>query len=252
MLRAAALSEAPELRRIGPLTVRAMTRTDAARDIVSAIARRQQLCIAFANTHLLYCALKEPAFAEALGRFYMVNDGVGMTLFSRLACGVGFKENLNGTDFTPLLLSQLPAGARVFLVGAAPQVAARAAQRLECEWPDLSVCGFRDGFAGSESALDDIGAIAPDLVLVAMGNPLQERWMTRAMARAPQTVFMGVGAWFDFMVGAVPRAPSSVRRLGLEWAFRLAQEPRRLWRRYTVEILVILAALASSSVRGRA
>lgn len=252
MLSATAQPDAPDVRRIGPLTVRATTRTDVARDILAAIARKQQLCIAFANTHLLYCALKAPAFAKALGQFYMVNDGIGMTLLSRLACGAGFKENLNGTDFAPLLLSQLPAGARVYLVGARPRVAARAAERMQCEWPHLSVCGFRDGYTGSEAALDDIAALAPDLVLVAMGNPRQERWMTRAMARAPRTVFMGVGALFDFMVGAVPRAPSALRQLRLEWAFRLAQEPRRLWRRYTVEILVILVALASSSPRGQA
>jgi exopolysaccharide biosynthesis WecB/TagA/CpsF family protein len=252
MLSPSALPDAPDVRRIGPLLVRATTRMDAARDIALAIARKEPLCVAFANTHLLYCALKEPAFADTLRRFYMINDGVGMTLLSRLACGAGFKENLNGTDFTPLLLDQLPGGARLFLVGARPQVTARAAERMQRQWPHLSVCGFRDGFDGSEAALEDIGALAPDLVLVAMGNPLQERWMTRAMACAPRSVFMGVGALFDFMVGDVPRAPAAVRRLRLEWAFRLAQEPRRLWRRYTVEILVILAALARGSARGRA
>src|SRR5688572_18014283 len=189
MLSATAEPGTPDVRRIGPLAVWATTRMDAARDIVSAIARKQQLCIAFANTHLLYCALKEPALAEELRRFYMINDGIGMTLLSRLVCGAGFKENLNGTDFTPLLLSRLPPGARVFLVGAQPQVTARAAERVQSEWPHLSVCGFRDGFAGRDAALDDVAALAPDLVLVAMGNPQQERWMAHAMARAPQTVF---------------------------------------------------------------
>ena len=145
MLSPSALPDAPDVRRIGPLLVRATTRMDAARDIALAIARKESLCVAFANTHLLYCALKEPAFADTLRRFYMINDGVGMTLLSRLACGAGFKENLNGTDFTPLLFDQLPGGARLFLVGARPQVTARAAERMQRQWPHLSVCGFRDG-----------------------------------------------------------------------------------------------------------
>ncbi len=250
----AALSEAPtgDVRRIGPLSVHAATKQDAARDIVGAIARKEPLSIAFANTHLLYCALKEPAFAETLRRFYLINDGVGMTLLARLACGAGFKENLNGTDFTPLLLGQLPPGARLFLVGAQPPVASAAAAKVQTRWPHLSVIGFRDGFAGRDAALADIAALAPDLVLVAMGNPMQERWMTRAVARAPHAVFMGVGALFDFLAEAVPRAPAALRTMKLEWAFRLAREPRRLWRRYTVEILVILAALARSVAREKA
>ena len=250
----AALSEAsrPDLRRIGPLNVRAATKAEALHDILEAIESKQPLCVAFANTHLLYCALREPALAEKLRRFYIVNDGVGMTLLARLSCGAGFRENLNGTDFTPLLLGHLPAGARLFLVGARPAVAEAAAESMQQRWPHLDVCGVSDGFAGSEAALKRLRALAPDLVLTAMGNPLQERWMARAAARTPGAVFMGVGALFDFLAGQVPRAPRALQTLGLEWAFRLAHEPRRLWRRYTVEILVILAALMRSSLREKA
>jgi exopolysaccharide biosynthesis WecB/TagA/CpsF family protein len=239
----------PDVRRLGPLTVRAATRSDAAHDILNAVRHRQGLRIAFANTHLLYCAVSEPRFALALRSFYLVNDGVGMTLLARLACGAGFKENLNGTDFTPLLLAHLPEGAEVFLVGARPDVVASAARLTARRWPHLNVCGYRDGFDGSERALDDIAALHPSLVLVAMGNPLQERWIARAAERSPGSVFMGVGALFDFLTGAAPRAPAALRAMRLEWAFRLAQEPQRLWRRYTVEILVILASLARSALR---
>lgn len=252
-MSAAAFSDAsPALRRIGPLDVRAATRAEAVHDILEAIERKRPLCVAFANTHLLYCALREPALAAKLRRFYIVNDGVGMTLLARLICGAGFRENLNGTDFTPLLLGQLPAGARLFLVGARPAVAAAAAESMQQRWPHLEVCGVSDGFSGSEAALRRLRTLAPDLVLTAMGNPLQERWMARAAARTPGAVFMGVGALFDFLSGQAPRAPQALRALGLEWAFRLAHEPRRLWRRYTVEILVILAALMRSSLREKA
>jgi beta-1,4-glucosyltransferase len=238
-----------ERRQLGPLCVRARSIDAATREILSSVQTHSPLRVAFANTHLLYYAVRDPQFAESLRSFYIINDGVGVDLLARLSCGHGFEENLNGTDLTPRLLSQLPRGTRVLLVGARADVACRAAVEIARRWPQLVVCGWRDGFAGSEQALDDLIKSAPDVVLAAMGNPRQERWIERAAAVTPGTVFIGVGAWFDFLVGAAPRAPLVWRRLHLEWAFRLAREPRRMWRRYTIEILVVLAALLDASLR---
>lgn len=237
---------ASDVRAVGPINVRACTARTATRDIVNAVLSKTPLRVAFANTHLLYCAVRNTAFAEALRPFYIVNDGVGLTLLTRLSCGRGYPDNLNGTDFTPRVLAALPWGVRVLLVGARPDVAARAAARVARRWPHLDVCGWRDGFDGAEDALGDVESLKPDLVLVAMGNPYQEQWIARAAQMHPRAVFMGVGALFDFIAGAAPRAPEQVRQLRMEWAFRLAHEPRRLWRRYTIEVLVVLAALLSA------
>jgi exopolysaccharide biosynthesis WecB/TagA/CpsF family protein len=249
LAHATAAPAGEELRRLCPLAVKSMTRTDAVDEIVEAVKSHRSLRVAFANTHLLYCALREPDFADALRSFFIVNDGIGMTLLARLACGAGFRENLNGTDFTPALLTALPRRTRLFLVGARPTIVAQAADMARERWPHLEVCGARDGFEGRELALLEMRRARPDVVLVAMGNPMQERWIARAAAEAPRAVFLGVGALFDFITGAVYRAPPAVRTLRLEWAFRLAQEPSRLWRRYTVEILVILAALMNAQRR---
>lgn len=246
MLSAAAHADA---RQLGPVCVQARSKDAATREILGAVQNHASLRVAFANTHLLYFAVRDPRFAESLRSFYIVNDGIGVALLARLICGRGFEENLNGTDFTPLLLSQLPAGTRVLLVGAQTEVAQHAASEIARRWPHLLVCGWRDGFAGSEQALADLSSFAPDVVLAAMGNPRQERWIERAAEATPEAVFIGVGAWFDFLVGAAPRAPLLLQRLHLEWAFRLLHEPRRMWRRYTVEILVVLAALVSASLR---
>lgn len=243
---------AADTRTVGPVRIHAETRLSATRDIVGALLRGKPLRVAFANTHLLYCAVREPDLARGLQSFYIVNDGVGVALLSRLACGAGFRENLNGTDFTPSLLSALPWGTRVFLVGARADVAARTAHGIAQRWPHLDVCGCRDGFEGSEYALKEMEALDPAVVLVAMGNPSQERWILRAAERRPNTIFVGVGALFDFISGAVPRAPPLWRRLRMEWAFRLLREPRRLWRRYTIEVLVVLAAILRAPRTGRA
>lgn len=231
------------LRQIGPLWLHSGTAIGATRDIVGAVLRKQPLQVAFANTHLLYCALREPGLADTLERFYVVNDGIGVEMLARALNGSGFPENLNGTDLTPRILAALPWGTRVLMVGARPGIIQRAATTSSLMWPQLDICGAQDGFEGRERALAELETLAPDVVLVGMGNPLQERWIEQAAAILPNKVFLGVGALFDFIAGAVPRAPAPLQRLKLEWAFRLAQEPKRLWRRYTVELLYIADAL---------
>jgi alpha-1,3-mannosyltransferase len=240
---------AKDVRRVGPLDVRVETAMAATRDIVSAVLRKEPLRVAFANTHLLYCALREPALAEVLRRFYIVNDGVGIAMLSRMACGRGFAANLNGTDLTPRVMAALPWGTRVMFVGAKQDVIECAASRAERMWPQLDICACYNGYEGRESALRDLASIKPNVALVGMGNPRQEQWVEDAAARSPDTVFLGVGALFDFIAGAVPRAPPLMRQARLEWAFRLAQEPERMWRRYTVEVLVVAASVLSSRAR---
>ncbi|MBC7768292.1 MAG: WecB/TagA/CpsF family glycosyltransferase [Phycisphaerales bacterium] len=207
--------------------------------------------VAFANTHLLYCAARDPALARDLRGFCVVNDGVGVDILSRLATGERFPDNLNGTDLTPKILGALPVGTRVFMLGAAPDVVEKAALAIAERWPQLRICGIRDGYAGKDDAIEHIVTSHPDIVLVAMGNPMQERLIADCSQRTGG-VFIGVGALFDFIAGAVPRAPESWRRLRLEWLFRLKCEPRRLWRRYTIEVLVLAALVCRERLLRRA
>jgi len=237
-------------RRLGPLTVRASTCEDFVGEVVSAVRERRAMRVAFANTHLLYCAARDPQLAEDLRAFCVVNDGVGVDLLSRIATGERFPENLNGTDLTPRILGALPEGARLYLFGAADHVAQAAAEHIKRRFPHVVLCGVRNGFADTSEAIEDITRAAPHLVLVAMGNPLQERLITECSQRLG-SVFIGVGALFDFMAGAAPRAPAAWRRLRLEWLFRLIREPQRLWRRYTVEILVLTALVCQERMLRR-
>ncbi|MBL8480615.1 MAG: WecB/TagA/CpsF family glycosyltransferase, partial [Rhodocyclaceae bacterium] len=146
-------------------------------------------------------------------------------------------ENLNGTDFVPRLLAQCSRPLRVFLVGARPAVVERALRRLAETYPQHRWLGCQHGYYAhdAEAALcARIRDLAPDLLLVALGNPLQEQWIVRCGAATGATVCMGVGALFDFVGGEVRRAPAWVRRLRCEWIYRLLQEPGRLWRRYLI------------------
>lgn len=235
------------IRALGPLRLGADTLGGARKDVVSAVYNNTALRVAFANTHLLYCAVRDQRFAELMRSFYIINDGVGVNLLARLSNGRGFAENLNGTDFTPHILRALPWGTRIMMVGSRPSVVRDAGARVQRSWPQLEVCACHDGFEGKARALEELNELSPQVVLVGMGNPIQEQWIDAAAQKLPDAVFIGVGALFDFIAGAVPRAPEGVRKWRLEWAFRLTREPARLWRRYTVEVLVVFVAVLLST-----
>ncbi len=238
------------LRYIGPLCVRAEAGTRVLDDIISATSRHRGVRVAFANTHLLYHAIRDRRFARSLSSFVLLNDGIGLTLASKFACGAGFPENLNGTDFTPRLLAAAPSGARIFLYGARARVVSEVSRRIGARYPHLQICGIRDGFSGStDTIFAEMADAKPDIVLVALGNPNQEAFIAHCAARMPETTFVGVGALFDFLAGAVRRAPRWMRAAKLEWLYRLAQEPGRLWKRYTIEIAVIALALVLYRMR---
>jgi 2-beta-glucuronyltransferase len=207
--------------------------------LVMQLARKEQTCLFFANTNfVLQCA----TLLEQLNRpgMLIANDGLGMDIAARLAHGRPFPENLNGTDFVPPLLARIRRPA--FLVGGAPGVAERAGERLRttCGVPVVGVC---DGFTGAWrwDLSHRINASGAEVVLVAMGNPQQEEWILSHRRFLEARLLIGVGALFDFLAGDKPRAPAVVRRIRLEWLYRLSLEPRRLLRRYTLDIIRFLA-----------
>jgi alpha-1,3-mannosyltransferase len=232
---------------LGPIAVAVRTQDQAIDEVVMALNSQRAAKFGFANTNMLSHAMRNPAYADELAGFTLYNDGIGLTLAAKIAAGRSFQANLNGTDFTPALLAACPAGTKVFLLGAKPEVVRQAASHCQERFTQLQIVGFCDGYschrqdqATAAAAIQSSGA---DLVLVAMGNPLQERWIAAVAAdKGPGPVWIGVGALFDFMAGNVPRAPQWMRAAKLEWAFRLMQEPGRLWRRYTVEVGGVLLA----------
>jgi N-acetylglucosaminyldiphosphoundecaprenol N-acetyl-beta-D-mannosaminyltransferase len=129
------------------------------------------------------------------------------------------------------------AGQSVYLLGSEPGVTAEAARRLNRWYPRLEISGTHHGFfdIGSphdDRVVEDINARRPDIVLVGMSTPKQELWVQHNAARLETDVLWTVGALFDYVSGRVPRAPGWLADNGLEWIFRLAIEPQRMWRRY--------------------
>ncbi|HEX2057082.1 MAG TPA: WecB/TagA/CpsF family glycosyltransferase [Actinomycetota bacterium] len=230
-----------------------LTAAAARAEIVRLYERDRPALVAYANAHTLNLASRDSGYREVLRSADIVlNDGAGLAIAGRVF-GRPFPENLNGSDFNPAILEEAAErGWPVFFLGARPGVAAEAAQRLSARIGALRVVGTRDGyFAASESdeVARSIAATGAGVLMVAMGNPLQELWLNRHLEATGARLGVGVGAFLDFSAGVVPRAPTWLNRLGLEWVYRLLQEPRRMWRRYVVGNPLFLARVLRARLR---
>ena len=242
-------------RTILDVPIRLTSRKGAARHLQKRLALKSPQMVAFGNANLLNIARADRHVRDALRRFHVLNDGVGTDLASRVLYGAKFPENLNGTDFVPYLLSELQHGLRIFLLGARPGVAERAACALQVQFPQHQVVGVQHGFGDLDAPAvsQTIQSAKADLLLVGLGNPRQELWLARHFDTTGCTLGIAVGALFDFMAGKVPRAPSWIRSARLEWLYRLCVEPRRLASRYLLgnpRFLSSVVALWWSGARG--
>ena len=211
--------------------------------------------VAFLNAHCINVAASDTTYRWALDRAsVLLPDGSGLQLAARLHRSK-FAENLNGTDlFLPIMQRAAADQRKVFLFGSQKGIAEKAAAKAQSLVPGLSIAGTRYGFfSAAEEAgiIADINASGADVVLVALGVPRQDVWIARNRHRLNACVVFGVGAQFDFWAGRVSRAPSILRKLGLEWTWRLAIEPRRMFKRYIFgNPAFVLRSLRSSLSQG--
>ncbi|WP_298406727.1 WecB/TagA/CpsF family glycosyltransferase [uncultured Chloroflexus sp.] len=211
-----------------------------------------QICTV--NPEFIMEARRHPAFRAVLQASDLnTPDGFGVLLAARWL-GTPLRGRVTGVELTQRL-AQLAAerGYRIFLLGAGPGVAEAAAAVLLQRWPGLQIAGC---YAGSPAPEADeqqrkiIAAARPDILLVAYGHPRQELWIARNQPFVQVPLAMGVGGTFDYLAGRVPRAPQVIRRLGLEWAFRLAVQPAR-WRRIIDAVPAFALAVLWQGRRGR-
>jgi N-acetylglucosaminyldiphosphoundecaprenol N-acetyl-beta-D-mannosaminyltransferase len=166
-------------------------------------------------------------------------DGVPVLWASRLL-GEPLREKVSGSDLMwPLMRRAAEKGHRVYFLGGSAGVGELARQKLMAELPELQIVGIDPAFidvdrddAEQEQIVERVRAATPDLVLVALGAPKQEIWSHRHAARLAPAVLLGIGASLNFVAGTQSRSPRWMSRVGLEWMYRLAQEPRRLAGRY--------------------
>ena len=194
--------------------------------------------VMYVNAHVLNQSRAIPALREALEQADLVYcDGYGVRLAAK-ALDVEIPHRMTGADWIWGLAALCELNDQsIYLLGAEPGVTAEAARRLQRWYPLLQIAGTHHGYfdigsAHDDRVVEDINARRPDIVLVGMGTPKQELWVAQNAARLETDVVWTVGALFDYVSGRVPRAPGWLADNGLEWIFRLAIEPQRMWRRY--------------------
>jgi len=211
---------------------------EATERIAELAGRRPMSTVVTPNVDLVVIANREPAFMAALrAADLVVADGQPVVWASRLI-GRGLPERVTGADLLPALIAlAAERGLTVFLLGGREGVAEAASRRLRATSPQVRIVGAAgppEAVIDRPEVISQINMARPDLLFVGFGAPKQELWLERHRATLDVGVGIGVGGSLDLAAGRLPRAPQWMQRWGLEWLFRLAREPRRLWRRYLV------------------
>ncbi len=227
--------------RVGELLIDVLRLPQALDEIDALVSSREGGSVFTPNVDHIVLADENPEFKDAYrGAKLSLVDGMPIVWVAPLL-GQALPERISGSDLVmPLMERAAQRRWRVYLLGAGPGVAQKAADEIRkqhdvnfvaIESPRVDLSRPQD----DDEILAKVRAAKPDLVFVALGSPKQEIWCHRVSARLSPAVLVGVGASFDFLAGVVKRAPRWVSRLGFEWLFRLTQEPKRLWRRYLVQ-----------------
>lgn len=196
------------------------------------------------NPEIVMAAKKNAALRSALGQADLVlADGVGVTKAAAML-KTPLKARVPGIDFATAVIARLAErGGSVYLFGARPGVAEAAAARLAEAYPGLSIAGTSDGyFTDDGPIIEKINASSPDFLMVCLGSPKQERWMSENAGRLSCGLMAGLGGSLDVLAGNVQRAPEAWRKLGLEWLYRVIKEPKRLGRVARLPLFVLEAA----------
>jgi len=215
-----------------------MSMDSAIEALIDAASTGNSLRAAFVNADCMNKSARQLDYRASLNAADLVlGDGIGIRVAARIL-GKQVEANVNGTDLFPLLCERAAEkGLPIFLLGARPGVARAAGDAMRSRYPGLEIAGCRNGYWSKEEeddVIDGIAASGAAILLVALGAPTQDLWIERHQDRLRVPVGLGVGGLFDFYSGRIPRAPLWLREIGLEWVWRLLQEPSRMWRRYVV------------------
>lgn len=231
-------------------------------DLVSdCISSQRKIVIASHNLHSLCLHSGTPSDAESLRRFYddtdyTLADGMSMVLLGRLmGHRISAQHRIAYNDWLPIMLPfAVDSGWRIFYLGSTPEAAAKGAEILLARYPEVQLKVRHGHFdaryqsASNAKVVAEISAYRPHILFVGMGMPRQERWIHENLNDLDANVILPSGATLDYIAGAKRMAPRWMGKLGLEWAFRLATEPRRLAFRYLAEPWGLLGSVLRNSL----
>jgi len=215
-----------------------------ATDLVISWMGQKEKMIFTPNPEMIVRAGKDKEFMEVLCKAdLIVPDGIGVVLASKK-----IKERVAGFDLVVSVLKNTPKPINVYIFGAAKGVAKKAKTNIEKNYPNVKVVGTHSGFFTDDIiVIEEIQNLKPDLLLVGLGFPKQEKWIFANRDKLP--VSIGVGGTIDVLAGVVKRAPDIFIKLGLEWFYRLLADPKRIFRMINLPLFVIKVLLSKGGGR---
>jgi N-acetylglucosaminyldiphosphoundecaprenol N-acetyl-beta-D-mannosaminyltransferase len=237
------------------LSVDAVTLPEAVAVADRSVKSRARLLVGVVNAAKIVKLKTDPILRESLLEAdLLLADGQAVVWASQLL-GRPLPERVTGIDLFEALLDLADRdGLSVYLLGARAEVLGRVRDIIAVRWPRVRVAGSQHGYFPSEetgAVAERIAASHADMLFIAMGTPTKEIFLGTYGDRLAVPVLHGVGGSFDVLAGVTRRAPERWQRWGLEWAYRLVQEPRRLWRRYLVTNTAFLVLLVGERLRRR-
>jgi N-acetylglucosaminyldiphosphoundecaprenol N-acetyl-beta-D-mannosaminyltransferase len=209
--------------------------------------------ICFANVHTVVTARHDLALRDAInGALLALPDGKPLSVLAQQR-GLRDVERVAGPDFMAHFLCTA-SKRRHYFYGSTPETLARLITNVRRRYPDAEIVGsYSPPFRAltpeeQQTVVDQIQSARPDVVWVGLGAPKQEYWMAQHREKLQPALLLGVGAAFDFLAGTVSRAPRWMGDAGLEWLYRLACEPRRLWHRYLLNNTLFVYYLVSEKI----
>jgi len=207
------------------------------KDMVERLTQRmltnQKGFVVTANPEIVMKALEDPTYKQYVEKAdYVTADGIGVVKGAQIL-GKPLPERVAGYDLMRNLLTVLNENKlKLYMLGAQEETIEKAVSTIKNEYPGIQLAGYHHGFFNWEdpAIINEVKATQPDLILIALGVPKQEKWIAEHIDQVEKGVFIGVGGSFDVLAGTVKRAPEIWQKLNLEWFYRLLKQPSR-WRR---------------------
>lgn len=208
----------------------------------SKMDREEKTFVVTANPETLMIGADTPEFDEILksDKTTIVPDGIGVVKAAHIL-GIPMKERVTGVEIVQKLFEMLDEKSKgLYLLGAKQEVLQKLVERIKQEYPNIKLLGYKDGYIkNKDEVFEQMVGLKPDVVLVALGIPVQEKLIYKHYDRFEKGIFVGVGGSFDVLSGTKKRAPQIFIKLNLEWLYRIAKEPKRIKRFYVSNIKFI-------------
>jgi N-acetylglucosaminyldiphosphoundecaprenol N-acetyl-beta-D-mannosaminyltransferase len=220
--------------------------SQALEEIYSLANGRNSNIVVTPNAEIAERCFSDKALCRAvLSADYVIPDGFGVVLASKI-CSDPLKERVCGYDIARELLPLIARdGKKLYILGAKPGIAERAAEVMRADNPGLDICGIHDGYFKDDGEIvSEINSLSPDFLYVALGFPRQEIWMTNNREKLNVGVMLGIGGSIDVFAGEVKRAPDFYIKHHLEWLYRLMKQPSRIGRMMKLPKYVLRAVFS--------